>query len=491
MIDEREIRPDIPVKIPSRNGCEAEITDVPFPVPFPKGLVYAPPARGTWTIAHSPMLIPGCHEIYVCCPCCLHGVVLSADEIPDGGNGRFSMVTLTNENILKGDLEEMMIEGVSEVLKSLPERPRLVECFTSCVQHFLNIDLKVVYRALRKRFPDTDFIDGYMIPTLARKLTPDMLGRRQLLRAASAKRAAKDEILRQKKDRAVSLIVNYYPLDPDSELKELFEKADYGVRDFASCKTYEDYLALADAECALVFVSASVPAAKDFQKQTGMEYLYLPYSYSLEELRREFCTLSERFGLEMPDTEDYEQKIAARADGVQKLFNNTPLVLDYTASPRILQMALFLLEYGFHVRAVYTDAFSSEEEEIYNLLREKYPHLLIRSTQHYKMRLLPRDEGKKEKLVAVGPKAAYFTGTEHFVNMIENGAVLQDGDQPVQLYGYSGILHFLDLLEKAFSAKSDVRSIIEVKAFGCSGRIEGGECGVPCTFTARSGKEEA
>ena len=48
-----------------------------------------------------------------------------------------------------------------------------------------------------------------------------------------------------------------------------------------------------------------------------------------------------------------------------------------------------------------------------------------------------------------------------------------------------------DLLEKAFSAKSDVRSIIEVKAFGCSGRIEGGECGVPCTFPARSGKEEA
>ncbi|MBP3912795.1 MAG: hypothetical protein J6D14_00100, partial [Lachnospiraceae bacterium] len=105
MIDEREIKPNIPVKIPSKDGCEANITDVPFPVPFPKGLVYAPPARGTWTIAHSPMLIPGCHEIYVCCPCCLHGVVLSADEIPDGGNSRFSMVTLTNENVLKGDLD--------------------------------------------------------------------------------------------------------------------------------------------------------------------------------------------------------------------------------------------------------------------------------------------------------------------------------------------------------------------------------------------------
>ncbi len=473
MIDEREIKPNIPVKIPSKDGCEANITDVPFPVPFPKGLVYAPPARGTWTIAHSPMLIPGCHEIYVCCPCCLHGVVLSADEIPDGGNSRFSMVTLTNENVLKGDLEEMMIEGVSEVLKGLPEMPRLVECFTSCVQHFLNIDLKVVYRALRERFPGMDFIDGYMIPTLARKLTPDMLGRRQLLRAASMKRAGKDETLREKRDRAVSLIVNYYPLDPDSELKELFEKEDYEVRDFASCKTYEDYLALADSECALVFVSASLPAAKDFQKQTGMDYLYLPYSYSFEELRREYQTLTDRFGLNMPDPEEYERRITARAREVSELYNGTPLVLDYTASPRILQMALFLLENGFQVKAVYTDAFSPEEEEVYNVLREKYPQLLIRPTQHFKMRLLPRDEGKKEKLIAVGQKAAYFTGTDHFVNMIENGAVLKGDSQPVQLFGYSGILHFLDLLEEAFLRKSDVKSVIEVKAFGCSGRIGG------------------
>ena len=32
-------------------------------------------------------------------------VVLSADEVPEGA-GRFSMVTLTNENLIKGNLEE-------------------------------------------------------------------------------------------------------------------------------------------------------------------------------------------------------------------------------------------------------------------------------------------------------------------------------------------------------------------------------------------------
>lgn len=128
------------------------------------------------------MLIPGCHEIYVCCACCLHGVVLSADEVPDGA-GRFSMVTLTNENLIKGNLEEMMIDGISHIIDDMPERPKCVEGFTSCMQHFLHIDLHVVYDTLRQKYPDIDFIDGYMIPTLQRRFTPDILGRRQLVRA--------------------------------------------------------------------------------------------------------------------------------------------------------------------------------------------------------------------------------------------------------------------------------------------------------------------
>ena len=30
---------------------------------FPDGLVYSSPARGTWTIAHTSMLIPGSHHL--------------------------------------------------------------------------------------------------------------------------------------------------------------------------------------------------------------------------------------------------------------------------------------------------------------------------------------------------------------------------------------------------------------------------------------------
>ena len=36
-----------------------------FPSPFVSGLEYASPARGTWNIVHTGMLIPEAHEIFV------------------------------------------------------------------------------------------------------------------------------------------------------------------------------------------------------------------------------------------------------------------------------------------------------------------------------------------------------------------------------------------------------------------------------------------
>ena len=43
------------------------------------------------------------------------------------------------------------------------------------------------------------------------------------------------------------------------------------------------------------------------------------------------------------------------------------------------------------------------------------------------MRVYPRNP--QEKILAIGQKAAYFSGTEHFVNMVEGGG----------LHGYDGI----------------------------------------------------
>ena len=51
-------------------------------------------------------------------------------------------------------MEELVIEGVSDILHKLPEKPSVVLLFTVCVHHFMGCDLTYIYDTLRGRFPE-------------------------------------------------------------------------------------------------------------------------------------------------------------------------------------------------------------------------------------------------------------------------------------------------------------------------------------------------
>ena len=72
------------------------------------------------------------------------------------------------DNILEGDMEETLHEGVRHIVETLPKRPRLVMVFTSCIHHFMAVNYQRIYKILRKEYPDIDFIDCYMDPIMRR-----------------------------------------------------------------------------------------------------------------------------------------------------------------------------------------------------------------------------------------------------------------------------------------------------------------------------------
>ena len=454
MIDKKEMYPDVPKIHVTKEGAEYPVSAIRFPKPFHIGLEYGPPARGTWTIAHSTMLIPELHQIFVCCACCLQGVVLTADELENGAQ-RYSQVTVTNENILKGDLEKMMIEGITDILNGMEKKPRCVEGFTSCIQHFLHIDVQVVYRELRRRFPEIDFIDGYMTPTLNRKFSPDVLGRRQLLRV----------VREQPRKRAVNFVVNYFPVDASSELVRMLRAGGYEIHDFGALSSYDEYQAMGESEANIYFLENAEPAALDLSKRMGQKAVYAPYSWDLTEigriLRETGAALSlDPDGPDMPDLDACRREAEERLVRLRETIGDIPIAVDSACTARPLGLARLLLEHGFRVYAVYADEFNASEEKDWKILAEKWPQLLIRPISHYKMRLLPRDDALRlGGVLAIGQKAAYFTGTDHFVNMVENSG----------LYGYRGIVTLADWMEEAYRQKKDVKPIITVKAWGCRG----------------------
>ncbi len=122
---------------------------------------------------------------------------------------------------------------------------------------------------------------------------------------------------------------------------------------------------------------------------------------------------------------------------------------------RPLSLARLLLSPDFNVTAVYADSFTAEEKDDFAWLQTFYPALPVFATVQVKMRVLPRETS--EKTLAIGQKAAYFTGTPYFVNTVECGGY----------YGFSGIRKLLSLMEEAFLQEKDTRKLIQIKGWGC------------------------
>lgn len=425
---------------------EVLLRDAAYPAPFVPGLEYNSPAHGTWNIVHMGMLVPGAHQIYVCGANCNRGVVLTAAEM--GAGDRFSFVEVKEEDLFNGQMEELVIDGVSDILRKLPRKPSVVFLFTVCVHHFMGCDIPYIYETLRARFPDQIFVESYMDPIMQKEgLTPD-----QKLRAGLYE-ALED---REKNAKQVSILGNDFPTREESELKRMLKSAGYTVVDITECETPEEYFSMAESVLNISCYPLAVYGAKRLSERLGARHLYLPASFSYEEIDTELRTLSEALpGVEMPDTEKLLAQCEEELARTKELLKDTPVAIDASAVPRFLGLARLLLAHGIQVTDIFADAFSKEEAADYAWLREHAPKIRLHPTIHHGMRVFPR--GTEEKAVAIGQKAAYFLDTPHFVNIVEGGG----------LFGYDGICELCRRIREAYDTKKDTKDLVVRKGLGC------------------------
>lgn len=427
-------------------GARMPIRDARFPAPFVSGLEYGAPARGTWNIVHVGMLIPEAHEIFVCASNCLRGVVLTAAEM--GACDRFSSVTIQEHNVLEGDMEALIVDGVTDVLQKLPYRPRAVLVYTSCVHHFMGCDLELCYRTLRQRFPDIAFTDCYMNPIMRKSgLTPDQLMRRQLYSLLEP--SAQDA-------RSVNIIGNNFPTDESSDLVRLIRAGGYTLRDITGCKTYDEYLEMGTSFCNISYNPAARVSGDTLQQRLGQAHFYLPISYTAREIRANLTQLAQALHVEYDGGAADEAAAEAALREARALIGSTPVAIDYTATARPLSLARLLIEHGFAVDTIYADAFNAEDRPDFEWLQVHAPELAVSATVQVKLRVLPRT--RPNPVLAIGQKAAYFTGTQHFVNIVEDGG----------MYGFDGIRRMAGLMADAFLHETDTCRLIQQKGLGCN-----------------------
>ena len=428
--------------MPTSSDEKVRIGDAEFPKPFVNGLEFNAPVHGTWNIVHIGFRIPEAHQIYICADNCLRGVVMTAAEM--GELGRFSSVVLEEDDMThSGRIEETTIEGVTDCLNKLPKIPPVVIIFPVCVHRFMGCDIGYIYKQLEERFPDVKFVRGFMDPVMQKRgTTPD-----------------------QRLRKAMSEIIPDLPADADTaafagsdmpavhnDFRTVLEYNRKMVKDTADCKTLDEYLSIGSASLFICQYPAGLMTTQTISKRLGREYIYAPLSFNFDTIKDELTSS----GLDIPE-DFFENGIRACADEVNKLkeqIKDTPVAIDYTAVPKPLSLARFLLENGINVKTVYLDGIDGSEEEDYRYLKENHPDLILHSTIHVSDR---RPVRSSEKILALGQKAAWFEGTEYFVNMIEGGG----------LYGFEGITEFIRLMEDAFVNEKDLRDIVPRKGLGC------------------------
>lgn len=450
-------------------GSRIPVGKASFPAPFKAGLEFNPPVHETWNIVHIGMLMPQSHQIYICADNCMRGVVMTAAEM--NAMDRFSCVVLEESDLHEGNLEEITLEGVTDVLEKIRRirgdkgMPEAVLVFPVCLHHFMGCDMKYVYSRLTERFPGITFIRGWMDPIMQKTgPSPDQKLRKAMM-----------DILEPSPSFSArtALLGDIYALDPDSELMRLIEAADKksGMRSvplqIQDCSTLAEYRSFSSREVLITRSFLSASSVRQTARRLGAQALYLPAEAGYAKIRELLEKAAWVLGISLEeagiDTIREEEKCEQALLRLRERITDTPIALDAVSVSRPLGFARLLIEHGFNVKEIYLDAVLQEEETDFMWLKTHSPEILLCSTIHVGGRLLHAGklDGDHSEYLAVGPKAAWYCGTEHFVNLIDQGG----------MWGYSAICKLAALMEDACLNAKDTRDLVPRKGLGCESML--------------------
>ena len=452
------------------------LKDIDFCAPFYEGLQYNAPARGVWNIVHTGMLIPEAHQVYVCAQGCLRGVILTAAEMNE--TTRMSWVALREEDMWNGEMEKRVIEGTAHIVDKMEKKPRCVLIYLSCMHMFEGCDFMMITDELSQMYPGIDFVECYMIPTMRKTMSPDGMMKISLYEAV--KKLERD-------DGLVGIVGSNLPNDKASDLVSLIELSGHKVWDITDCKSYDEYLRLGAAGRIVSYLSVTDTAAKQLTERLGCEWSRVPLRFDESKLDESLIRFGQELGLSRAEIESWidgrKSEAYAALDEAYGIIGDTEIAIDYTAFPYILEFSELLLKHGFNVKRIYSDNFPADERDAYERIAAGEMNQNDQGNQFIKlyptndpaMRFAAQacgtastqgavnsvhadnSEPQASSILAIGQKAAYFTGTQHFVDIVEGGG----------MFGYDAVKKIAGLMIEAYQKPKDTKKIISHKGWGC------------------------
>ena len=220
---------------------------------------------------------------------------------------RFAYLELTSTDIVTGAHLSKIPEAARLFLASRTERPSCLLLCTTCVDALLGTDMERICRKVETVI-DVPVRPCYMYALTRESLHPPMVHIRETICSLLAPR--------KKHPRAVNLLGFFSPIDERSELFDLLRSLGIEtIRQLATCKTYGDFQAMAEANFNLVLSPEALPAAEALANRLKIPYITLDRFYTPGRIHKQYQAFAALLHEEIPDTPYFE---AAR-DCIQKL----------------------------------------------------------------------------------------------------------------------------------------------------------------------------
>lgn len=412
---------------------------------FENTLHYSSPAHGDWGIVRIGMLVPESRQLFVCPSAC--GRHAAIGSMQHGLKERLSFLYVDQSDIIEG-YDSLIEEAVDEILETiLPEKPRVLLIFTSCLDDLIGTDHKSLNARLSKAHPNIIFRDCHMNPiSLDSDSPPGVTLQKQiysLLETAAP---------RKERDWAVNSIGNFESVDRECELYECLRH--YGYPEFRHISRYErfdDFMAMAGSALNLVIGPGGLQAAQRMETSLGIPRIFMPVSYRLEKIASNYEFLRHKLGaadFQPFDFSSAEAEAREKIRAAREAVGDIPIIADDSSVVKPFELARALAEYGFRVSRVMAGECPPMDEENLEWLLERAPGVEIVQPEHHNA---VKFEGRIEESLAIGLSGAYLTGSEYLLDMIDDGG----------MYGYHGVKTLMERMIAAVNHKADLRSVID------------------------------
>lgn len=307
------------------------------------GICYFPPAGGGWNLAHICGLLPESHALFVVPMGC--GRIIQLTALETGMQGRFSLLRVTEPDLISGGIEDKTLQAAREVLERV--QPRALLIFTSCIADFVGLDRNAYLEPLRQEFPQIPILDGRMDPINRQGKLPPIPRMHKLFASVMEKEPVP----------APTLLCSgsFWPPEKGQELLDHLMQHGVQVGHLAQCTRFDEARALGGASFHLVLHPAAVPAAKDLEQRLGMPWINLSACKTESDWMDAYRQICKHFGINMLDFAPARQSVERAANALLAELKGRFVDLDDSYCPDISLLTHQLLALGIPVRRVFVE----------------------------------------------------------------------------------------------------------------------------------------